>query len=266
MRETNDVWPEKTILITGSAGILGSRYVAEFLERGAKVIATDLPGDLGAQLAARYANNSAFRYFDLDVTSESQISAVFDEIEHLDWGLNTLVNNAAITSEFLVAGGRLFPNFSETTMSDWSKTIDVNLNGPFLMAREFDRRVVGRRPSKLINISSMYALRGPHHDLYHDSAIKSFAAYSASKAGIHGLTVWLASYWADRNCTVNSLAPGGVYNNHERDFEYKLSNLTSIGRMAKPKEIAGALSFLVSSDSDYMNGQILHVDGGFSSW
>ena len=121
-------------------------------------------------------------------------------------------------------------------------------------------------PTKLINVSSMYALNGPHHKIYDGMKFKSFAAYSASKAGIHGLTIWLAGYWASRNCTVNTLAPGAVYNGHSTKFQKSIGNLTMLDRMANPSEISGALLFLCSDGASYMTGQIINVDGGFSAW
>ena len=129
-----------------------------------------------------------------------------------------------------------------------------------------DRDLVGKYPCKLINVASMYALNGPHHEIYEGMPFKSFSAYSSSKAGIHGLTLWLASYWASKNCTVNTISPGAVYNGHSDEFQKRVSNLIIAGRMADPKEIGNAMLFLCSENSNYMNGQMLNIDGGFSAW
>ena len=76
----------------------------------------------------------------------------------------------------------------------------------------------------------------------------------------------MASYWASKNCTVNTISPGAVYNGHSDEFQKRVSNLIIAGRMADPKEIGNAMLFLCSENSNYMNGQMLNIDGGFSAW
>ena len=257
---------DKTILLTGAGGVLGTAYVENFLEEGATVLASDLPGARAKILKERFSHHERFAYYDLDITSESEVSSIFNTLEIDGFEPNVVINNAAITGEFLMAGGADFPDFASTSVTDWEKTIRVNLLGPFMLARQMDIDIVGRYPAQLINVASMYALQAPHHEIYNGVPFKSFSAYSASKAGIHGLTLWLASYWASRNCTVNSIAPGAVFNNHSRNFEERVGRLTMAGRMAEPAEIANVMTFLCSENSRYMTGQLVQVDGGFSSW
>ena len=129
-----------------------------------------------------------------------------------------------------------------------------------------DREIVGRYPATLINVASMYALNGPHHRIYEGMPFGSFPAYSATKAGIHGLTLWLAGYWADRKATVNTFAPGAVFNDHSEEFQRRVGELIMGGRMADPEEIADVMLFLCSTQAGYMTGQLVNVDGGFSAW
>ena len=129
-----------------------------------------------------------------------------------------------------------------------------------------DRDIVGKYPAQLINVASIYALNSPHHHIYKETPFKPFSAYSASKAGIHGLTVWLAGYWAQRDCTVNTIAPGAVFNNHDKKFEKLIGELIMTGNMAKPEQIAKVMTFLCSENARYMTGQLVNVDGGFSGW
>ena len=256
----------KTIFITGSGGVLGSSYIDSMLDSGATVIATDLIGQRFEALKANFGSHDNFRYYDLDVSNEHEVSNIFHRLQKDDLKPNVILNNAAITGELLMGKGKEFPDFSETSLEEWEKTIKVNLTGAFLVARQMDRDIVGKYPSKLINVASMYALKAPHHKIYEDMPFKSFSAYSASKAGIHGLTIWLASYWASKKCNVNTISPGAVYNNHSEEFQKRVSSLIIKGRMAEPKEIADVMLFLCSDNSNYMNGQIVNVDGGFSAW
>lgn len=256
----------KTIFLTGAAGLLGSAYTKLFLEQGAFVIATDKSSPNATALQNRHHQNEHFSFIELDVTDEKAIEDTFADIRAKDVQPNVFINNAAITSELLVREHGSFPELRDLRREDWEAALEVNLTGAFLIARQIDRDIAGRWPFRLINISTMYAFRAPHHKIYADMPFKAFCAYSASKAGIHGLTLWLASYWADKEGNVNTLAPGPVFNQHSPEFKSRVSALTMLDRMALPEEMAGPMSFLCSEDANYVTGQILNVDGGFSGW
>jgi NAD(P)-dependent dehydrogenase (short-subunit alcohol dehydrogenase family) len=95
---------------------------------------------------------------------------------------------------------------------------------------------------------------------------RSFAAYSAGKAGVHGLTLWLATYWGSRGIRVNTLVPGGVFNGHDPEFVRRYSERTPLGRMADREDLVGMLIFLASDASSYCTGQQFVVDGGLTAW
>jgi len=257
---------DKTIFITGSGGVLGTAYVNTLLENGATVVASDLPGHRADAMKERFGANANFAYYDLDVGSEEEIEAIFKKMQADGLNPNVVLNNAAITGELLMGAGKSFPDFANTSVQDWEKTMRVNLTGAFMIARQMDRDIVGKYPAQLINVASMYALNGPHHPIYEGMPFKSFSAYSATKAGIHGLTLWLAGYWAKRDCTVNTIAPGAVFNGHSDEFQKRVGELIMNGRMAEPQEIANVMMFLCSENARYMTGQIVNVDGGFSGW
>lgn len=256
----------RTVFITGSGGVLGSTYVRRMLAEGARVIASDLAGPRADALQAAHGDNVNFRFYDLDVGEESQVETIFTRIIADGWQPNVVLNNAAITGELLMGAGKPFPDFANTSVSDWERTLRTNLTGAFMIARQMDRDIVGRWPATLINVASMYALNGPHHQIYDGMPFKSFSAYSTTKAGIHGLTLWLAGYWAKRQATVNTIAPGAVFNGHSDEFQRRVGELIMAGRMAQPDEIADAMLFLCSAQAGYMTGQLVNVDGGFSGW
>ncbi len=256
----------RTIFITGSGGVLGSTYVRRMLAEGARVIASDLPGRRADALVAAHGENPNFRFYPLDVASETEVEGIFVRIMADGWQPNVVLNNAAITGELLMGAGKPFPDFANTSLDDWDRTMRTNLTGAFLIARQMDRDIVGNWPCALINVASMYALNGPHHRIYEGMPFKSFSAYSTTKAGIHGLTLWLAGYWAGRQATVNTIAPGAVFNGHSEEFQRRVGDLIMAGRMAQPDEIADAMLFLCSPQAGYMTGQMINVDGGFSGW
>lgn len=256
----------RTVFITGSGGVLGSTYVRRMLAAGARVVSSDLPGQRADALQAAHEGNANFRFYDLDVADESQVEGIFQRIMADGWEPNVVLNNAAITGEMLMGAGKSFPDFADTSVADFEKTMRVNLTGAFMIARQMDRDIIGKYPATLINVASMYALNGAHHPIYDGMPFKNFSAYGVTKAGIHGLTVWLAGYWAKRKATVNTIAPGAVFNNHSEEFQRRVGELIMAGRMCEPDEIADAMLFLASPQAGYMTGQMVNVDGGFSAW
>tara|TARA_B100002019_G_scaffold276010_1_gene274425 strand:+ start:21119 stop:21910 length:792 start_codon:yes stop_codon:yes gene_type:complete len=257
---------KKTVFITGAGGLLGTTYIESILKAGGKVIASELKGERSKNLESNFGKNKNFLFLNIDVTNENDVLGIFKKLKEKSFEPNVVINNAAITGEFLVSQDKDFPNFSQTSLEEWKRTLDVNLTGCFLIAREMDRDIVGKYPSKLINVTSMYALKAPHHDIYENMPFKSFSAYSASKAGLHGLTTWLASYWSKRECNVNSFSPGAVFNNHSKEFQERVGKLIMSGKMAQPKEISDVMLFMCSEGSNHITGQMINVDGGFSAW
>ncbi len=256
----------RTVFITGSGGVLGSTYVRRMLGAGAKVVSTDLPGARADALVETHGDNPDFAFYEMDVSDEDAVTGIFSRVMAEGWQPNVVLNNAAITGEMLMGKDKSFPDFADTTVEDFEKTLRTNLTGAFMVARQMDRDIVGKYPATLINVASMYALNGAHHRIYDGMPFKNFSAYGVTKAGIHGLTVWLAGYWAHRQATVNTIAPGAVFNNHSEEFQRRVSDLVMADRMGQPDEIADVMLFLASEGAGYMTGQLVNVDGGFSAW
>ena len=244
----------KTIFITGSGGVLGSTYVRRMLAAGAQVIASDLPGQRAEALKAAHHGNAAFHFEEMDVSDEAQAEGIFQTLLAKGFKPNVVLNNAAITGEMLMGAGRPFPDFANTSVNDWERTLRTNLTGAFMVARQMDRDIVGKWPCTLINVASMYALNAPHHDIYEGMPFKNFSAYGVTKAGIHGLTLWLASYWRKRQATVNTIAPGAVFNGHSDLFQERVSQLIMAGRMAQPDEIGGPTGLEPTRYGDWERG------------
>ena len=121
----------------------------------------------------------------------------------------------------------------------------------------------------IINVCSIYGLVGPDQRIYiREEKPPQFkpAYYSVTKAGVLGLTKYLATYYAGENIRVNALTPGGVFNNHDEEFLKAYSSRAVMGRMAEKEDMNGALLFLASDASSYMTGSNLVVDGGWTAW
>ncbi len=175
-----------------------------------------------------------------------------------------LINNSAYTTE-MAAKQKNKKDIFSTEVFD--QTIKINLRGIFLCCKNFIKYHHKKNiDQRVINMSTMYALYGPHHHIYKNEDFFSSLSYSASKAGILGMTKWFATKYALENTNFNVISPSGVFNKQSKNFLKKYSELLPKKKMATPEQIFSAVSFLISKNSDYVVGQDIFVDGGFSAW
>lgn len=176
---------------------------------------------------------------------ENMVKQVIEKFERID----VLVNNAGITKDML---------FIRMKQEDFKQVIDVNLIGTFNMTKNVSQYMVKQRSGKIINISSIVGIHGNAGQ----------ANYSASKAGIIGLTKSLAKELAGRNILVNAIAPGFIEtdmtNVLKDDVKANILNSIPLKREGKPEEVANVVKFLASDDSSYITGQVISVDGGMN--
>jgi 2-deoxy-D-gluconate 3-dehydrogenase len=185
--------------------------------------------------------------------------------------VDVLVNSAAMDPKFDPENlqGQSANAFEDYPLDSWKKAIDVNLTGMFLACQAAARQMVKQNRGVMINICSTYGLVGPDQRLYErPDGPRQYKPvyYSVSKAGVLGLTRYLATYYAGKPIRVNALTPGGVFNQHDETFLKGYSARTVMGRMAKPDELNGAIVFLATDASSYMTGANLIVDGGWTVW
>ncbi len=255
----------KRIVLVGSTGVLGRAHAAALAKGGARLTLVDLKGSDVMSLASSFGDDC--QGIEANVTDEAAVRNAFNAAARRWNGLDGAVSNAALTGERLMAEGDAFAAFEDYPLDVWRRVIDVNLTGSFLVAREAGRlmKASGGNASMVL-VSSVYGLIAPDHRLYDGQPFKSFAGYSASKAGIVGLTKWLATWWARDGIRVNCLAPGGVFNDHDPKFAADYGARVPLGRMANRDEVSACLMFLLSDASSYITGQVLTVDGGMSAW
>ncbi|MBQ7504513.1 MAG: SDR family oxidoreductase [Ruminococcus sp.] len=237
----------KTVLITGASRGIGRTTACAFAKEGYSVIINYNHSEKQAEeLVSKLNSNYGVqcRAVKADVSNPIEVKDMFGAIDSVD----VLVNNAGISSQKL---------FTDIKDDEWKKTIGVNLNGVFYCCKNALPQMINRKSGVIINISSMWGEVGASCEVH----------YSASKAGVIGLTKALAKEVAPSGVRVNCIAPGVIMTDMMEDFDGETINElkaeTPLGRLGTPEDIAAAALFLASDNASFITGQTLGVNGGF---
>lgn len=244
---------DKTALITGSSGGLGYIFARALATRGAKVVlnGTNKEKLYDAQRCLKEEGFGTYA-FPFDVTKTQEVNTEVDKIAGQIGPVDVLVNNAGVN---------LRAPAEEMDEETWDRVLNINLKGAFLVSKAVGRQMIKKKEGKIINICSMQSELGR----------PTISPYAASKGGLKMLTKNLAVEWAKHNIQVNGIGPGyfktemtkPLYENKE--FDNWLCSRTPANRWGDPEELVGALIYLSSAASNYVNGQIVYVDGGLLS-
>lgn len=243
----------KTALVTGSTRGLG-RAMAEGLARaGAAIVVNGTNAGRVAEAvgelrkAGFMADGVAF-----DVTDEEAIVAAFEAFDKAGTKIDILVNNAGI---------QFRKPMVELATADWRRVVETNLTSAFVIGREAAKRMIARKAGKIVNIGSLTS----------ELARATIAPYTVAKGGIKMLTRAMAAEWAVHGIQANAIGPGYMLTEMNKalienpDFDAWVKGRTPAKRWGKPDELIGAAVFLAAPASDYINGQIIYVDGGMLS-
>lgn len=242
----------KTALVTGSSRGLGFSYAEGLAAAGASVILNGTqPATVQAAVERLQSQGLQARGFAFDVTDEQAIEAVFNQLDEERVEVDIVINNAGIQYRSPLLNLEL---------EQWQRVLDTNLTSAFIVGRAAARRMIARgKGGKIINIGSLTS----------QAARATVAPYTAAKGGIKMLTCSMAAEWADFNIQSNAIGPGyiltdmnaALVDNPEFDAWVKASNPSK--RWGKPEELIGTAVYLASNASNYVNGQIIYVDGGW---
>ncbi len=255
----------RVIAVTGAAGILGIRFCKALIASGAKVAAIDHDDEALTRLTATVGPTAALATYRADIRDRSQVAEVRMQAELAFGPVDGLINNAATKSP------NFFEPFESFPIEDWDQVMSVNLTGSVVCAQEFGGEMARRGHGSIVNVLSIYGILAPDQRIYEGSeylgrAINTPAIYSASKAGLWGLTSYLSSYWGTRGVRVNALTPGGIFSGQNETFVKRYSARVPMNRMGDADDLCGALVYLMSEASGYVTGQNIVVDGGLSVW
>jgi NAD(P)-dependent dehydrogenase (short-subunit alcohol dehydrogenase family) len=261
----------RVAIITGGAGLLGVQHALAIHAFGGIPIIADVD-ETSALEAARRVGPRAFGVR-LDVTDHSSIDRARDLVLCRFKQIDILINNAALNPK-VEQGNRnnCLGRLEDLDPKRFNEELAVGLSGAVFCSQRFGEVMAERGRGVILNIASDLALIAPDQRLYSKtgnndrSQPKKPVGYSVVKTGLLGLTRYLATYWAERGIRANALCPGGVENGQPKVFLQRISKLIPLRRMAQINEYQGAVVFMCSDASAYMNGSILSVDGGRSVW
>jgi len=235
----------KNIIVTGASGGIGNSIVKKLYEVGANVLASGTRIEKLEELKKNYNN---IKILNFDIARSDKIEEFIDNAtDTLGGNLDCLINNAGITKDNLAI---------RMSIDEWKKVIDINLTSTFLMSKFAIKKMLKNKSGKIVNITSVVG---------HTGNIGQ-ANYTASKAGIVAMSKSLAIEYAKKNININCISPGfiktAMTDKIDEKFKEVIISKIPSARLGEPEDIANAVLFLTSNQSDYINGETLHVNGG----
>ena len=261
----------RVALITGGAGLLGVQHALAIHRQGGIPVLADLDETAAKAAASRVGERAVG--IRLDVTVPASVEQACASLVGRFGKVHILINNAARNPKVEAnPGGTQLGRFEDFDLNAWNLDVAVGLTGAILCSRTFGGQMAASGGGVILNIASDLALIGPDQRLYEKPGLlpeqqpKKPVSYSVVKAGLLGLTRYLATYWAGKEVRANAICPGGVEAGQPPEFLHRISQLIPLGRMAGASEYHGAVVFLCSDASAYMTGSVISVDGGRTAW
>ena len=236
---------DKNIIVTGASGGIGNSIVKKLNEAGANILAS---GTKTEKLKELKNNFEKIKIMNFDISKSEKIEEFIENAtKELGGNLDGIINNAGITQDNLAIRMKL---------DEWENVININLTSTFLMSKFAIKKMLKNKSGKIVNITSVVGHTGNLGQ----------ANYTASKAGIIAMSKSLAIEYAKKNINVNCISPGfiktAMTDKIDENFKEVIISKIPSARLGEPDDIANAVLFLISNQSDYINGETLHVNGG----
>jgi len=249
----------KTAVVTGGAGLIGGEVVTALAQAGSHVILADIDKKKGTFLTDELKGNNLnvdFHYFDIT------------DIENLQKNITYIVNQFGYINIWVNTAYPRTPDWGnkveDVSADSWRRNVDMHLNA-YAMTSKYVAEGMKARGGTIINFGSVYGVLGGDFSIYEGTEMTLPMAYAAIKGGIVNLGRYMASYFGKYNVRINTICPGGVFNEQNPVFVDNYSKKTPLKRMAQPEEVASVVLFLASDAASYITGATIMVDGGWSS-
>ena len=252
----------KNIVITGGLGLIGKHVCRAFAEFNGNVIIADVDEksfkNWIREINEFEKNKFSFVYFDISNPDgiEEGLKKILESINTIDVWVNLAYPKTDDWGNFI----------DSVTFASWDKNVQMHLGGYFWSSKLVLEKMKKQGHGCLINFGSTYGVVGPNFDIYKNTGMTMPVAYAAIKGAIVNLSRYFAALYGPYNIRINTICPGGIFNNQNSRFVKRYTTLTPLKRMGRPEEIAMPVVFLASDAASYITGQTIMVDGGWTAW
>lgn len=254
----NNLLNNKTILVAGACGLLGSRIVKGALEQGANIIAADIDSKRMQKLLFSLnieKDTPSLKFLEVDITDENSVRGLFSKFDHLDGAVNaTYPRNSTYGAHFF-----------DVTLSSFNENLAMHLGSAFLFSQQCAAYFENKKtPFSLVNISSIYGVVAPDFSIYENTPMTMPIEYAAIKSGLLHINKYISKYINNSDFRINAVSPGGIFDSQPQAFLRAYKGKTMGTGMLDVSDIIASILFLLSEQSKYIVGQNLIVDDGFS--
>jgi NAD(P)-dependent dehydrogenase (short-subunit alcohol dehydrogenase family) len=251
----------KIVVITGGAGLIGQEFIRAIIEQNGIAIIADINKDIGKKVTntlRKELNTKNIKFIKLDITSKKSLQKCIKKLNSRYKRIDAIVNNAYPRNKNF--GNRFF----DVTYDDFCENINLNLGGYFLTSQQFGKYFKTQGYGNIINISSIYGVVAPDFTFYKDTSMLGVPVeYATIKSSLIHLTKYMAKFFKGMNIKVNTITPGGIFDNQPDIFLDKYNAKCLSKGMLDKSDLKGTLIYLLSDMSEYVNGQNIIVDDGF---
>lgn len=258
---------DKVVVITGGAGRIGSEFAKSVVDNGGIAIIADINKEFAIKTIERISNElngkvedilSKILFLNLDISSKNSIENLIKTLNKKFGRIDALVNNAYPKSK------NYGKKFFEIEMEDFNEFLNLHLGGYFNISQQFIKYFLEQKYGNIINISSIQGIGAPAFETYEGTSMHSPVEYTVVKHGLLGMTKYMAKMFKKDNIRINAISPGGILDNQPEIFLEQYKKKCGTKGMLDSKDLTGALVYLLSDSSNYVNGQNIVVDDGFS--
>ena len=253
----NELVKDKVIIVTGGAGLLGRTFCQAIADNGGIAVVAEYDIAIANKLCASLENTHIVPA-QIDITNKTSIEALIVHVSEKYGKIDALVNSAYPRNK------NFGKHFFDVTYTDFCENVGMNLGGYFLTSQLFAKYFINQGYGNIINLASIYGVIAPRFQIYNNTSMTSAVEYAAIKSGLIHLTKYMAKYFKGKNIRVNAISLGGIEDKQPESFLKAYKEFCLNKGMLNAKDISGTVLYLLSDLSEFVNGQNIVVDDGFT--